>query len=178
MDGLGPEPLIKPVQPDNTAADPKAETLEFLKRPGAKLIMPAEESIDYIEGRPALKESIRGRSSRAPAQKEDHKAGSTFARVYANDIAAPSMKNERGLRFPVGSVIVREKLWREDSTEPALITAMFKRERGFSPRTNDWEFFVIDRRISRIKDRDTVGSCAACHVNAKETDWVYKSYLP
>ncbi len=85
---------------------------------------------------------------------------------------------KQNISFPLGSIIVREKLWRSDSTEPALVTAMIKRERGFSPATNDWEFFVIDRGLTRIKDRDTVGSCASCHINAKETDWVFKTYLP
>jgi hypothetical protein len=108
---------------------------------------------------------------------EDHKTGETFARVYANERALPAM-TKGSAHFPPGSVIVREKLWRADSPKPALVTAMFKRERGFSTPTNDWEFFVIDRGLRRIKDRDTVGSCAACHINAKETDWVYKTYLP
>jgi len=80
--------------------------------------------------------------------------------------------------FLSGSIIVREKLLRADATEPALVTAMIKRERGFSPATNDWEFFIIDRGLRRIKDRDTVGNCASCHITAKETDWVFKTYLP
>ena len=109
--------------------------------------------------------------------RENHKTGETFARVYANEKAMPAMKKEK-TAFPLGSIIVREKLWRADSAEPALVTAMIKRERGFSPATNDWEFFVIDRGLTRIKDRDTVGNCASCHINAKETDWVFKTYLP
>ena len=109
--------------------------------------------------------------------RENHKAGETFARVYVNENARPAMSKGK-TSFPVGSIIVREKLWRADATEPALVTAMFKRERGFSPETNDWEFFVIDRGLTRIKDRDTVGNCAACHITAKETDWVFKNYLP
>lgn len=109
--------------------------------------------------------------------REAHTTGETFARVYANEQAFPEMTKGK-ITFPTGSIIVREKLWRADSAEPALVAAMFKREPGFSPKTNDWEFFVIDRGLTRIKDRDTVGNCAACHVTAKETDWVYKTYLP
>lgn len=109
--------------------------------------------------------------------REDHKIGETFARVFVNDIGRPAMSKAK-TSFPAGSIIVREKLWRADSTEPALVTAMFKRQRGFSPATNDWEFFVIDRGLKRIKDRDTVGSCASCHVSAQENDWVFKTYLP
>jgi hypothetical protein len=109
--------------------------------------------------------------------REDHKNVETFARVYANETAMPAMI-KGNIRFGPGSIIVREKLWRVDSTSPALVTAMFKRERGFSPETHDWEFFVIDRGLMRIKDRDTVGNCASCHITAKETDWVFKTYLP
>ena len=109
--------------------------------------------------------------------REDHKNGETFARVYSNELARPAMA-KGNTAFPAGSIIVREKLWRADSTQPALITAMIKRDRGFSPATNDWEFFVIDRGLTRVKDRDTVGNCASCHITAKETDWVFKTYLP
>ena len=112
----------------------------------------------------------------SPAPREDHKRSESFARVYANPLASHGMSPGK-VQFPVGSVIVREKLLRHDSTEPELVTAMFKRARGFSPRTGDWEFFIIDRGMKRVKDRETTGNCAACHANAKETDWVYKTYL-
>ncbi len=109
--------------------------------------------------------------------RENHKNGESFARIYANDLARPAMTKGSTI-FPPGSIIVREKLWRADSAEPALVTAMFKRERGFSPATDDWEFFAIDRGMTRIKDRDSVGSCASCHITKKETDWVFKTYIP
>ncbi len=69
-------------------------------------------------------------------------------------------------RFPVGTVI-----------QLVPVEAMVKRGRGFSPATNDWEFFFLD--IDRATGRPTIaargttevvnrfgGNCFACHRKA------------
>lgn len=60
--------------------------------------------------------------------------------------------------------------------------AMVKREAGFSPETDDWEFFFLAAgpEGARIEDRGTTGvrnafngDCAACHTAAAgDWDWV------
>ena len=72
--------------------------------------------------------------------------------------------NPEGGVYPVGSVL------QQSPTE-----AMVKRDAGFNPDTNDWEFFVLDLspQGATIKQRggaevvNAAGdSCAACHMGA------------
>lgn len=108
---------------------------------------------------------------------DPHKmGGKTFARVFANDLALGQMYNEKPV-FPAGSMIVREKLLKETDTVPELVTVMVKHEKGFSRKSNDWEFFVLDSNISKVTKSEKVGDCSKCHVQASETDFVFKTYL-
>lgn len=81
------------------------------------------------------------------------------------------------LRFPIGSMIVREMLWKASDTEPHLVSVMVKRERGFNPVMNDWEFAIAGRSFSRLKRGGSVKSCMQCHANARSADFLFKSYL-
>jgi hypothetical protein len=101
--------------------------------------------------------------------------GVSLGVVYANAPAQAEIKKENP-QFAVGSIIVREKLTAEGAT-PELVIAMVKREKGFSEKTGDWEFFVFDGKDLKINSRETVGSCSACHINAEKTDWVFRDYL-
>jgi hypothetical protein len=101
---------------------------------------------------------------------------STFGVVYANEIAVSEFENEKP-QFPVGSIIVREKNKTKDAEIPEKFIAMVKREKGFSKKTGDWEFFVFDGKDLQLQKRETVGNCSACHSNVKNTDWVFREYL-
>jgi hypothetical protein len=57
-----------------------------------------------------------------------------FILVYVNDIGRQSMIEEKSPRFPVGTVIVKEKLPTKDSRDPELLTVMHKREAGYDPQ--------------------------------------------
>jgi len=70
-----------------------------------------------------------------------------------------------GGAYPVGSVL-----------QLVPTEAMVKREKGFSPATNDWEFFAldVDKDGTRILSRGFVevnnrfgGNCFACHIKAR-----------
>lgn len=114
---------------------------------------------------------------RKKSRKNPHKKGSqTFARVFVNDLALPEMAKDEP-HFPAGSIIVREKLLREADQAPEVVTVMIKREKGFSPKTADWEFFVLGGALDKVEKRETNGSCAECHTQAARTDWVFKTYL-
>jgi hypothetical protein len=54
---------------------------------------------------------------------------------------------------------------------------MVKREKGFSRKTGDWEYLVVESNLNKISKREKVGDCAACHANAAQTDFVFKTYL-
>jgi hypothetical protein len=125
--------------------------------PGGAVIFPADDSDDEPEN--------------------PHKKGEkTFARVFANDLALGQIYKEKPV-FPPGSMIVREKLLKETDETPELVTVMVKQEKGFSRKSNDWEFFVLDSNISKVTKSEKVGDCSKCHVQASETDFVFKTYL-
>jgi hypothetical protein len=102
--------------------------------------------------------------------------GFTFGTVYANNLAKTEIEKTKP-NFPVGSIIVREKRLRIDDFTPQITIAMVKREKGFSRKTGDWEFFTFNGADLKLNKRETKSDCAKCHANAKETDWVFKTYL-
>ena len=101
-----------------------------------------------------------------------------FVTVYVNDAGRRSMLEERAPRFPVGSLIVKEKLSARDSSEPELLTAMLKREAGYDPGGGDWEYMALDGRGREVKARGKLESCRACHQAYPHTDFVARDYLP
>jgi hypothetical protein len=150
---------------------------ELITTPGVRLVLPSEETRDDIGRLGYVREFERTRDSSTRTESPDHKGGMTsFGRVYINAAAEPYMKEEP-LRFPVGSMIVREMLWKASDTEPHLVSVMVKRERGFNPILNDWEFAVVDRSFSRLKRGDSVISCAQCHAKVRSSDFLFKTYL-
>lgn len=102
--------------------------------------------------------------------------GLSFGIVYANDLAKAEIEKEKPI-FPVGAIIVREKRAKADDEMPKVVIAMVKREKGFSKKSGDWEFFVFNGADLKIQKRETKGSCATCHVRAEKTDWVFRDYL-
>ena len=78
--------------------------------------------------------------------------------------------------FPVGSLIVKEKLAPATPTEPELFTGMLKRAEGFAPEVGDWEFFTVDGTAENVTARGKLESCIGCHQEYKDSDFVTKSY--
>lgn len=98
--------------------------------------------------------------------------------VYVNDLGRHAMMNELKPTFPVGSVIVKEKLSPDKKDAPELLTVMLKRERGFNPSGGDWEYMAVNGEATKIEARGLLESCQACHASMKATDFIYRSYLP
>jgi hypothetical protein len=114
---------------------------------------------------------------RETTPKNPHEQGvKTFARIFANDLAQDEIYKDAP-RFPVGAVIVREKLLSADAPSPELVAVMVKREKGFSRKTGDWEYLVVEGDLSKITRREKTGSCSRCHAGAESTDFVFKTYL-
>ena len=101
-----------------------------------------------------------------------------FINVFVNDAGRRSMSEELRPRFPVGSLVVKEKLPARDASEPELLTAMLKREAGFDPEGGDWEYLVLDGRGREVRARGKLESCRACHQAVADTDFVSRNYLP
>ena len=97
---------------------------------------------------------------------------STFGVVYANDLAREALSNDGRTKFPVGSIIVREKLARADATQPELVAVMIKRAPGFNPAGGDWEFITADGTLTKVRERQKKGSCLNCHSSQADRDFV------
>ena len=98
--------------------------------------------------------------------------------VYVNEVARHALIDEKRPQFPVGSIIVREKLARTDNPTPQTLVALVKHRPGFNPKANDWEFIVLDGKASLTQHREKTGSCQTCHAKQKNSDFVFRSYLP
>ncbi|HVG28571.1 MAG TPA: cytochrome P460 family protein [Pyrinomonadaceae bacterium] len=111
----------------------------------------------------------------APPKREkgtrDH--ASSFGVVYANETARASLANNRPAKFPVGSILVREKLARPDDALPELVAVMLKRAPGFNPKGGDWEFLTLDGALKQVRERQKTGSCLGCHAAQREKDFVF-----
>ena len=100
-----------------------------------------------------------------------------FISVYVNEIGKQAMTMQLTPRFPEGSVIVKEKLDSEGSQSPELLTAMVKREKGYNPKSGDWEYLVLDGTASKVTKRGKLMECSRCHVAYQSTDYVTRTYL-
>ena len=113
---------------------------------------------------------------------KDPAHGSAYSSVYVNDIGKDSFMTDRRPRFPIGSVIVREKYSGLNSSNqellPELLVVMIKREVGFNHKGNDWEYIILDGAGAEIKAREKSGACYACHKRQKDEDFVFRTYLP
>jgi hypothetical protein len=76
-------------------------------------------------------------------------------------------------KFPVGAIIVREKLSKEGGERPELLAVMIKRAAGFNPAGGDWEFLTVDGGLSKIRERQKKGSCLQCHSSQRDADFVF-----
>ena len=113
------------------------------------------------------------RASSRPKKPKEHHSANSFGVVYANEPAARAMSAGEAAKFPVGSVIVREKLLSADQTKPELLAVMVKRAAGFNPAGGDWEFLILDGAASRVRDRQKKGGCLDCHASQRDRDFVF-----
>ena len=116
---------------------------------------------------------------------------STYITVYVNTIGRDAMLSTEAPRFPEGSVIVKEKIEkplspdgynmgpkeRLENLKPSLYTLMIKREPGYNPAAGDWEFAVASEKEGRIEAGGKLESCQACHLEKRDQDFVFRSYL-
>lgn len=103
-----------------------------------------------------------------------HESGlPSFGVVYVNSLAREALNTGPLPRFPVGSIIVREKLAKADDAQPQLVTVMIKRAPGFNRKANNWEFLAIDGALNKVLERQKKGSCLDCHASQAQRDFVY-----
>lgn len=114
--------------------------------------------------------------TRADDPKNPHR--NKFVTVYVNDIGRQAMLEQVKPRFPLGSVIVKEKLSDKASQAPELLTVMIKRGKGFNPTSGDWEYMVVDGTGTNVSAQGKLENCQSCHLARPGTDYVFRTYLP
>ncbi len=97
--------------------------------------------------------------------------------VYVNEVGRAAMLKQKRPKFPVGSVIVKEKLPARDSQTPELLTVMIKQRKGFNPANGDWEYMVVDGTGTKMEGRGNLENCQGCHLGNEESDYVFRTYL-
>jgi hypothetical protein len=115
----------------------------------------------------------------SPARaKTDNSHAYTFGVAYANDGARRVMSGKDPSRFPAGSILVREKLLTPTATSPTVLVVMIKREKGFNPKANDWDFLTVSGDLKKIEKREKEGKCQACHASEAKNDFVFHYPAP
>ena len=101
-----------------------------------------------------------------------------YIRVYVNELGREAMFKEENPKFPIGSIIVKEKLPAKDSEDPEFYTIMVKRENGYDSVNGDWQYLTMDETKSRIEEPENISSCQSCHAPYNDTsDYVSREYL-
>ena len=131
------------------------------------LLLPAP--LDALCRMPTPKDSVE--TSVNPHRKK-------YFTVYVNELGRQAMMSELKPTFPIGSIIVKEKLLAIDSASPEMLTVMVKREKGFNRESGDWEYMVVNGEQTEIEGRGNLANCRSCHAIKSETDYVFRSYLP
>ena len=80
--------------------------------------------------------------------------------------------NRQPFLFPVGSMIVRERLLTPTST-PDVLVVMVKHEKKFNRKANGWEFLTVNGNMTKILKREKGGACLQCHSTAADNDFVF-----
>jgi hypothetical protein len=100
-----------------------------------------------------------------------------------NDVAAAAF-GQSAKRYPVGSVIVKEKQGLEYDAEGKLpqrtaktsngVGGMIKRTPGYAPDDGDWEYFYFEAAMK--VEHGKIKSCIECHRGAAATDYVFGNW--
>ena len=113
-----------------------------------------------------------------PGRQEPSPHLNKYVSVFVNPVGREEMMTRRSPKFPIGSMIVKEKLGSADSTMPEVLTAMIKREPGYDPENGDWEYLVLDGAASKIVEQGKLTRCSGCHRAYQRSDFVTRTYLP
>jgi hypothetical protein len=99
-----------------------------------------------------------------------------YLRDWANDLAVAGIARRGSPAFEPGAIIVKEKYVAAPSDsgfELAALGFMIKREAGFAPAHQDWDYAYWERELGVIVTAEQSSYCAGCHAGAAETDSVF-----
>ena len=94
----------------------------------------------------------------------------TAVRIHMSDAAMEAF-GRPGTKYPVGSVIVKEKSAHPQGPGHDGVGGMIKRAPGYDPAHGDWEYFYFEDPAAIESGR--IASCIACHRGAAARDFVF-----
>jgi hypothetical protein len=101
-----------------------------------------------------------------------------YIRVYVNDVGQEAMLEAKSPKFPVGTIVIKEKLPEKKSQTPEFFTIMLKREAGYDPRGGDWQYLIMRSAKAKIETPSDIESCQSCHSAwAEKSDFISRTYL-
>jgi hypothetical protein len=160
----------------------KIQSLDFAKTP-ENIPEAKDEIADYknwtkVNDKPQIMQSITAQlcsDVRKQSLKDPHE--NKYVNVYVNRIGKDEMLTKLNPRFPVGTVIVKEKLSSPESKVPELLTVMIKRQKDFNPTVGDWEFLTFNGAATEVTSKGKLESCQTCHIGYQENDYLSRIYL-
>lgn len=118
---------------------------------------------------------------RLPTEEEmaftESEHGNRYLLEYVNEIGREAMLSPDTTEFPVGTVIVKEKLGALESDAAEALGIMIKREAGYNPSGGDWEYIYWEHPDSLMRDKPGLMHCQQCHYEQAETDSVFRPYV-
>jgi hypothetical protein len=96
-----------------------------------------------------------------------------FIQVYANPLASAALRQGHTTTLPIGSIIAKDKLLKQDTAKSEGTAVMIKRSDPKFAATGGWEFFFISSNGKKASVDSA--SCAACHQRAT-IDYVRGEY--
>lgn len=99
--------------------------------------------------------------------------------VFVNPVGKDSMKLD-GPKFPVGSVVVKEKYEFGPAEKlqslAVLLTVMRKREPGYDAQNGNWEYFTGEPKTLRLRKvtGPALKTCQGCHAHYSKRDFITK----
>jgi hypothetical protein len=96
--------------------------------------------------------------------------------VYVNSVGRKEMLKPFPRQFPVGTVIIKEKMPAPSSTTAELLTVMRKRERGYDLEAGDWQYLVLDGKAEKVQAEGRLARCRNCHQEVAKQDHIFRNY--
>ena len=114
-----------------------------------------------------------GEVAPSPARSSQPNEGhlTTIGFAYVNEAGREAFRQQPFV-FPVGSIIVRERLLTPTS-KPDRLVVMIKHPSDFNPQADGWEFLTVTGDATKVIKREKEGNCLSCHASAANKDFVF-----
>jgi hypothetical protein len=105
----------------------------------------------------------------------DNPHDKAWIKVYVSKEGVPAMQ-KLDQAFPVGTVVVKEKREKDKRNAPPIFfTVMTKREKGYNPKSGDWEYSIYDGQRKQT-ETGKIERCMTCHERVKGQDYIFGNY--